>query len=370
MIAGLTGTLLSHEALTEAIGGADILNAESARARRMLMTWHAGITRELGPSATARTIFDRVTVPLFTELGFTVAPCQPAGGSVLPAMLFAGSTAAAGVVATAWGRAPGEQWRTAVHLGIDRGVRWCFCVNGLTLRVVDTRRSYSRRFIEFDLGATVASVVSFSIFWQLLCTAAFTKQAVPQLDQAVEASEAHRSAVRASLQSGVQRALASLMDAFAGGAQRRRPAAQAVLDDALVVIYRVLFLLFAEARGLVPTWHTLYRRGYTIESLREAIEGPCRPDGLWQSLQAIARLAHRGCQAGSLRVTPFNGRLFAPAHAPLAEAAALDDGRVRDAMLALTTRVEAGTRRRISFAELGVEQLGGVYERVLDFDPH
>ncbi len=369
MIAGLSGSLLSHEALTDAIGRTNILDPEAARTRRSLMAWHAGISRELGPSTTARTVFDRVAEPLLTELGFTLVPCHPASGSVLRAVLLAGTTAAAVVVAAPWGREPGEQWRTAVHLGIGRGVRWCLCVNGLSLRVVDTRRTYSRRFTEFDLGATLQSSASFSIFWRLLCAAAFTGAPSPRLDQAVESSEAHRSAVRASLQSGVQRALTSLMDAFAAGARRRRPAAQAVLDDALVVIYRVLFLLFAEARGLVPTWHTLYRRGYTIESLRELVESPRRPDGLWESLQAIARLAHRGCQAGSLRVTPFNGRLFAPAHAPLAEAAALDDGRVRDALLALTTRVDGGARRRISFADLGVEQLGGVYERVLDFDP-
>ena len=90
-----------------------------------------------------------------------------------------------------------------------------------------------------------------------------------------------------------------------------------------------------------------------------------KPPGLWESLQAIARLAHRGCRAGTLRVPPFNGRLFSPAHAPLAESAALDDGAVREALLALTTR--AGTRRQAAHRVRGPR--GRAARRRLRTDP-
>jgi hypothetical protein len=136
-----------------------------------------------------------------------------------------------------------------------------------------------------------------------------------------------------------------------------------------MVVYRVLFLLFAEARSLVPRWHPVYRDSYTIESLRESTERLPHPPGLWESLQAIARLAHHGCRAGTLTVPPFNGRLFSPAHAPLADSLALDDGAVREAMVALTTRPSRNGRERIAYGDLGVEQLGGVYERILDYAP-
>src|SRR6185503_13067866 len=98
-------------------------------------------------------------------------------------------------------------------------------------------------------------------------------------------------------------------------------------------------------------------------------EGIRPPAGLWQSLQAIARLAHRGCTAGTLRVVPFNGRLFAPAAAPLADTCQIDDGLTRNALLAVTTRPGSDRRERISYADLGVEQLGSVYERVLEYAP-
>jgi hypothetical protein len=82
-------------------------------------------------------------------------------------------------------------------------------------------------------------------------------------------------------------------------------------------------------------------------------------------------MAHAGCQAGDLRVTPFNGRLFAPAHTPLTNRRDLDDGAARRAILALSTRTVAdrAATERIAYRDLGVEQLGAVYETLLDYTP-
>ena len=95
--------------------------------------------------------------------------------------------------------------------------------------------------------------------------------------------------------------------------------------------------MFAESRSLVPNWHPVYRESYTVESLRERAERPGKVPGLWEALQAIARLAHKGCRAGSLVVPPFNGRLFSPTRSPIAESCAVDDEVARQALLALST---------------------------------
>jgi len=170
-----------------------------------------------------------------------------------------------------------------------------------------------------------------------------------------------------SLQAGVEEALARLVSGFERGIRRPMPGTS--FGDALTVVYRILFLLFAEARGLVPQWHPIYRDSYTIESLRPIVEARGSPAGLWESLQAISRLAHRGCKAGSLHVVPFNGRLFAPSAAPLADSFRLDDAVAREVLLAVTTRPGTDRRERISYGDLGVEQLGAVYERILDYTP-
>ena len=308
------------------------------------------------------------------QLGYRVVPSATTG-TTFPALLEASGQRAATLVVTAWGCDLSSAWREAVRHGISQQVRWCFCVNGPALRVLDSHRTYSRRFIEFDLHAIVEDSHAFEVFWGLLRAAAWSvTNDRSLLDQALEYSEEHRAAVRDSLQNGVQEAFAHLQTAFQQQAARRRGRRHGSnighpASEALVVIYRILFLLFAEARGLVPRWHPLYRDAYTVEALREPVELLPRPRGLWETLQAMSRLAHRGCRIGSLRVPPFNGHLFSPSAAPLSDAVALDDGVVRKAVLALTTRPVKAGRSRVIYGDLGVEQLGGIYERLLDFAP-
>jgi hypothetical protein len=367
VIAGLTGSLLSHDALSRS----PVANQEDVAADwREIRAWHARVAGEMGPAAGARAVLDRLAAPLLERLGFRVVPLGDRGGGWLHAQLETSGRAVGALVVTGWGRDPSSTWRETVRLGIGNTVRWCFCVTGPALRVVDANRTYSRRYAQFDLESTIQDPAAFATFRRLIHADAFATSPTA-LDLAVAASEQFRAEVRMSLQHGVLEALQSLLTAFACARRHRRQAANAaaLLDESLVVIYRVLFLLFAEARGLVPRWHRVFRDSYTIESLRGPVERLDRPRGLWESLQAIARLAHEGCRAGTLRVTPFNGRLFSPSHAPLAEALSLDDGVVRRAMLALTTRDGPAGRRRIAYADLGVEQLGGIYERILDFSP-
>ena len=372
MIPGLTGSLLSHDALERIVPGVmhGLLDeAGQAAARRAIRAWHVTIRSEVGPAAGPRTVFDRIAAPLFANLGFEVLPYAPIAAAqpgdrsgLVHAVLHRAGSPVAALVATAWGRDPSGAWRDAVRLGLACGVRWCFAATGPALRIVDARRTYSRRFVQFDLEPALDDERAFASFWGLLRADAMSGQGSPLLERAVEISEQHRAGVRDSLQEGVHEALGHLVHAFAAA----RPRKTVTLDEPLIVVYRILFLLFAEARGLVPRWHPVYRDAYTIESLRGAVEMLPRPRGLWETLQAIARLAHRGCRAGTLRVPPFNGRLFSPADAPLADTLPLDDAGVRRALLALTTRPGAGGRERIAYGDLGVEQLGGVYERLLD----
>ena len=188
----------------------------------------------------------------------------------------------------------------------------------------------------------------------------------------VDGSERYTSRVCRSLREGVLAASTEVLTALMMRRGRRDvPAIGVAFEQSLTIVYRLLFLLFAEARELVPLWHPVYRESYSIEALRAIAEHPRGATGLWDALRAIGRLAHGGCRAGDLRVTPFNGRLFAPARTPLAERRDLDDEAARRAIVALSSRPAAGGdgRERIAYRDLGVEQLGAVYETLLDFEP-
>ena len=274
----------------------------------------------LGPSAGPRVIFDLVAAPLASELGFLALPVPaaraPRGHETLDAELRCEGATVAVMIAAPWGHPARSVWRHSVHRGLAHGARWAICVNGSALCVFDVERAYARRFVEFDLAAAFDSERTLAVLFGLVGAGGLTAaENGTLLERVMLHSERHRSMVRRSLRSGVYQALLELISAFRLVSASRRIDTGQLLDESLVVIYRLLFLLFAEARGLVPQWHPIYRDSYSIGGLRREIAHGV-PRGLWATLQAVARLAHRGCTAGTLKVPPFNGRLFSPSQAP------------------------------------------------------
>jgi hypothetical protein len=149
----------------------------------------------------------------------------------------------------------------------------------------------------------------------------------------------------------------------------RRFTADILFEHSLTVLYRILFLLFAEARGLVPLWHPVYRDRYSLDTIVGALLSGQSQRGLWRALQAISQLAHSGCSAGELTVTAFNGRLFSPAQAAAFDRTKIEDSVLAEAIVAVGTTSSGQHRARIAYSDLDVEQLGAVYERVLDYEP-
>lgn len=360
-LTSITGTLASTELLA-ALGTHD---APTAPLRAVL----AAARATLGPASSARQVLDVQVLPLAQGLGLDVSVTSTGAACVLAALQTGGRTVAALSIA-GWGGDLRRLREYSAKRAPAGSPRWWLAANGKLIRIMDVSRAYAQRAIDIDLQRLEEDDCGLRVVARLLEPGATPGLAT--LEQLLADSERHRAAVGRSLQAGVHDALGRLIAGFSAhrrNAKPERASPSDSIDDALTIVYRILFLLFAEARGLVPQWHPLYRDSYTIESLRPLVEARGPAGGLWQSLQAIARLAHRGCSAGSLRVVPFNGRLFAPAAAPLAESFVLDDQVARDVLLALTTRPGAQRRERISYVDLGVEQLGAVYERVLDYRP-
>ena len=368
VIAGMSGSLLSHDALDELWQRPDpaVVTFAAGKPYRHLRAWHAGIRARLGPTATARTIFDAVAEPLLRSLGFDISVVQSSSQSVA-ALLTTSARPVAALIAAPWVVPLRTLWRQAVRCGLAHQVRWTICVNGSAIAAFDVRRAYARRWVEFEMEVALDVERSLGVLCTLLGARALAgsgDRAV--IERVLDHSERHRAAVRGSLRSGVHDAVLQLVSAFREAVSRTHTDSH-LLDESLIVVYRLLFLLFAEARNLVPTWHPIYRDSYTIDTIVRPLHNDRSPTGVWEAFQALSRLAHRGCRAGPMRVPPFNGRLFSPACAPLAARVSLSDSVVRRAVLSLTSRASAEGRRSISYADLGVEQLGAVYEHLLDF---
>jgi hypothetical protein len=158
-------------------------------------------------------------------------------------------------------------------------------------------------------------------------------------------------------------------------------------DGVVTVMMRVVFFLFAEERRLLPSDDATYVESYSVGRLVEQLEGRATLDGeaslehrtgAWHRLLAVSRAIYAGVAHEDLRFPAYGGGLFDPDRYPWLEGRRLgqplDGSRPPDVddrtvlrMLRSVQYVEvAGERRRLTFRALDVEQIGYVYEGLLE----
>jgi hypothetical protein len=146
---------------------------------------------------------------------------------------------------------------------------------------------------------------------------------------------------------------------------------------ALTALLRLVFLLFAEEQRLLPVTDPIYASGYAVSTLYEQLEADRTLHGdevadrraaAWPRLLALFGAIHGGCEHPDLRLPACGGSLFDPAAHPWLVDARVTDRVVRemlDALLVLRHKGKAA--ERLSYSRLGVEQIGHVYEGLLEF---
>ncbi len=141
---------------------------------------------------------------------------------------------------------------------------------------------------------------------------------------------------------------------------------------ALVLLYRLLFVMYAEDRDLLPVTDRSYA-DYSLRGLRDEVEerirdgrsSSTRAAGLYAKFRSLCAVIDRG--DASLGVPPYNGGLFSPDTAPVLARADLADAVFADVVDSLSTLTLDDRRRRVNYRDLSVQQLGSIYERILEF---
>lgn len=170
----------------------------------------------------------------------------------------------------------------------------------------------------------------------------------------------------------------ALADALAkADPSRKAPLSEADLDDirqgALILLYRLLFVLYAEDRNLLPDEHGPYAEfcltRIRLDVARRHGAGTPYPKGvnlIWPRLKTIFRAIAEGND--DLGIPPYNGGLFEASAAPILETVDLPDAALARALFALSHEPDTGQGARyINYRDLSVQQLGSVYERLLEY---
>ncbi|MEU4347168.1 DNA methyltransferase [Streptomyces sp. NPDC023838] len=156
-----------------------------------------------------------------------------------------------------------------------------------------------------------------------------------------------------------------------------------VYEAAVTVMMRVVFLLFAEERGLLPE-NQLFAMGYGISDelgqldtrQNEEVDQSLDATHLtWHRLLATSQALYQGATFEDLRLPEYGGSLFDPARFPFltacnsqgALAIAVSDRVMLEVLRAVQIAQLTGGARRISFRDIDVEQIGYIYEGLLGY---
>ncbi|GAB1337236.1 hypothetical protein ACE1SV_38260 [Streptomyces sp. E-15] len=151
-----------------------------------------------------------------------------------------------------------------------------------------------------------------------------------------------------------------------------------VYEGALTVMMRLVFLLYAEEQRLLPSGDALYDASYGVGPLYEELseardlhggELGDRRAAAWPRLAALFAAIHGGCLHEELWIPAYGGSLFDPARFPWLAEAKVTDRVVYEILHALLTLRRKGVKgeEALSYKGLDVEQIGHVYEGLLEY---
>lgn len=271
---------------------------------------------------------------------------------------------------------PGRHRRFSLAATIARiletsGTPYAIACNARELRFVRRAEGQLTSALVFDLGALVEHGVAVDRAWALLF-GLLRQQSIDAsprvLDEVVRLGRFEMVQAGKTLGKQVREAIVHFVRGLYDDPENRAqlPAADdeaglaRLYGEVLRVLYRCLFALYAEARNLVPIDLPIYRESY-------ALRGTYPTTGLAARLRATFRLLQRGADLGNGEAVPaFAGSLFSDEAAPLVDALRWSDLAVAK-MLAELTHVESKRGRvPVSYRELDVEQLGSIYEGLLE----
>ena len=162
--------------------------------------------------------------------------------------------------------------------------------------------------------------------------------------------------------------IAALLDAGGASLADARQAA-------LILLYRLLFVLYAEDRGLLPVNDSRYddyglRKRVRDDIARRMADGDTfssRAGNYYDRVMTLAGLIDTGDD--SIGLPPYNGGLFAADAAPLLDSVRLPDAAFAPIVHDLSHAEIDGRRQFVNYRDMSVQQLGSLYERLLEREP-
>lgn len=286
------------------------------------------------------------------------------------------------------------RYLSSVEVASERKIRWGILTNGAIWRLYwQGARSRSEEFLEINLAALLGVPGThqdlfdgdvqhgIKLFYSLFQRNAFLPQPWDNGQRTFHEyafNEARLYEEKVSQDLGA-RVFASifpqLADALAKGDEKANlnsPDYLAELREAtLILLYRLLFLFYAEDRNLLPVRDTRYD-DYALRKIREDIAQRRDANDVfsgsanryWQHLGDLFRIIAKGDT--TIGMPAYNGGLFEENRAPILSRVRVPDNLFAPLLDDLSRRADL-LRAWINYRDLSVQHLGGIYERLLEY---
>ena len=291
--------------------------------------------------------------------------------------------------------AHGSMERLLRHTGVPAGLLF----NGIALRLISAPKGENSGWLDFrvaDMLQTAGRPISSAMRELLGQHRLLMAPRESRLAALLEDSRKYQNQVSERLSEQVLHALYELLRGFQAAhdaskgtllEQPLRDAPDDVYRGLLTVVLRLVFLLYAEERDMLPQDET-FVRSYSLASLYERLreDAALHPDtmdqryGAYAQLLVLTRMVHDGARSGRMSLPPRHGALFDPDRYRFLERRGAQVGGARQ----VSERIEPplvpdGTvyrvleklivldAERISYRALDVEHVGSVYETMMGF---
>jgi len=272
----------------------------------------------------------------------------------------------------------------------DNAPKWGILSNGAKWRLYNKDRLRDEYF-EIDLPTLFATndIENFRYFYYFFRMEAFLKShdGDPFLERVLKGSVEYANEIGDDLKENVYRAMKKIGEGFFNWTQNKldiqdEATREIVQKNTMLLLYRFLFLLYAEGKELLDLGNSLYRDSYSFQRLKKEIkekhDGPQQnryqtlSTTLWFRLRDLFRLIDQGSESfGILKsnfyVPAYNGGLFDPEKHPELEKWTIGDSYLAEAIDLLSRSNVNGKLDFVDYSTLEIRHLGSIYEGLLEY---
>jgi len=268
---------------------------------------------------------------------------------------------------------------------------WAMLSNGHRLRILRDNVSLTRQaYVEFDLYAMMEGEVysDFVVFW-LVCHQSRIEAERPEnclLERWMQVAAKLGTRALEHLRDGVERAIETLGAGFVGHSDNRdlkdklrsgELNKQDLYRQVLRTVYRIIFLFVAEDRELLyppdadPEAKRRYQRYYSTRRLRELAERKAgtKHGDLWQMLVLVFRALGDDTGCPELALPCLGSFLWSQSATADLNDNSITNRDLLDAIRHLAVTEDGNVRRVVDYRNLGSEELGSIYESLLEMHP-